>query len=669
MRSGKTLLRWVALGLLAVLLLVPLAISLVDWNVAKPWITDHVRKATGRSFAIKGDLQLSWQKPDDTERSWRRFIPWPHLRAHDLVLGNPEWAVTGPTMLTVPQVDFNINPLLLFERTISVSSLVLTEPQLALELGKDGQNNWTFKKSETRSSWRLAVQDLALTRGTVRLVDPVKQADVRTRIDTLADGSVAWKIDGKLMDDPVRGEGKAGAILSLQASDVKYPVEAQLKVGQSDISARGTLTNPRHFSALDVRLKISGASMAQLFPFTGLVLPETPRFSTEGRVVGSLAPDNFHLRYENFRGKVGSSDIRGTLEYLSKQPRPLLRGTVESDYLDFRDLGALIGAGSAEEKRKRGDESKQPPGKVLPVAPFRTERWDKLDAEVQFTGKKIIRREDLPIDNVFTRVELRDSVLRMGPLDFGVAGGSFSAALSIDGKRKPALANVSISARKLKLSKLFPKVESMRASLGEVHGNARLSGAGNSIAALAASANGEAKAFVSDGTVSKFILEAMGLNIGSLVLTEMFGDRQVHLNCLASDFRVTNGLMQTRSFVVDTDDAIIEASGSINLASEVLAMTIHPESKGVRLISLRAPLHVTGTFKQPKVGVDKGVVALKAGAATALGTVAAPLAALLALVNVGPDKESPCPGLLAQAKKAPTAPPPQKATASQQAMP
>ena len=667
-RFRKKLLGTLALGMLAMLLLVPVTLSLIDWNMAKPWITRHVSQASGRSFAINGDLSLRWRMPD-TEAGWRRYIPWPHLRAHDLVLGNPQWATTGPTMATVQQVDFTVNPLLLLRKTIQVSSLTLTEPNLALELGKDGQNNWSFKKSETHSAWQLVLQDLSLTRGTVRLVDPVKQADVRTRIDTLNDGSVVWHIKGKLKDDPVNGEGKAGALLSLQESDVKYPVEAKLKVGQTDVTARGTLTNPRHFSALDVKLTVLGANMAQLFPFTGLVLPETPRFSTEGRVVGSLAPDNFHLRYEKFTGKVGSSDISGTLEYLRRKPRPLLRGTVESNYLNFKDLGALIGGGTAEERRKRGDESKQPPGKVLPVAPFRTERWDKIDAQVQFTGKTIIRREELPIENLFTKVELNDGVLTMMPLSFGVAGGNFTSELTIDGKLKPAKARIKITARKLKLNRLFPKVESMRASLGEVHGNAQLSATGNSIAALAASTNGEARAFISEGTISKFILEAMGLNISSIIVTQLFGDRQVHLNCLASDFSVTNGVMQTRTFVVDTDDAIIDAGGSINLASETLAMTIHPQSKGIRLISLRAPLHVQGTFKRPDVSIDKGVVALKAGTATALGTVAAPLAALLALVNVGPDKESPCANLLAQAQKKPVAPPAKPSSPAQPATP
>jgi hypothetical protein len=658
-----------AIAIVALLVLIPLVLSLIDWNFAKPWIAQRVSDATGRTFAINGDLSLSWQKPSKTEVGWRRLVPWPHLRAQDLVLGNPEWATTGSTMASVPQVDFTLNPLALLRKKVSVSKLILTEPDLVLEIGKNGRNNWTFSKEEEKqpSKWQFEIQDLDLNEGTVRLVDPVRKADVTTRIDTLDDGSLVWKISGTLDKDKVSGDGKAGALLSVQQPGTKYPVEADLKVGKSELSARGTLTNPRSVSALDVNLKISGASMSQLFPFSGIVLPDTPHFSTSGRVVGSLARDDFHLRYENFTGKVGDSDIGGTLEYVRREPRAILRGEMVSHYLNLGDLGALIGTDSEAEKKKRGDKSQQPPDKLLPVAPFRTERWDKIDADVRFIGKKIVRGENIPIDDLNTRVRLDNGVLSLAPLNFGVAGGKFVTEMRIEGKHEPAQARMKIEARGIRLSKLFPQVESMRASLGQIHANAELTASGNSLAALAASANGEMKAFITQGTVSKFILEAIGLNLSSIVVTELFGDRQVQLNCLASDFAVKDGLVQTRTFVVDTEDAIIGVDGKINLAKEELGLTIKPESKGIRLISLRSPLYVRGTFKKPDVGVNKGVIAMKAGAATVIGAVATPLAALLAFINPGPDKDSPCANLLAQAQKKPQAPPPGKDSNGKQA--
>ncbi|MDB5728832.1 MAG: AsmA family protein [Noviherbaspirillum sp.] len=656
-------------SLVALIALLLVLLSVFDWNRVKPQINQKVSEATGRPFAINGDLSLNWKKPEQPMQGWRRWVPWPHLQAKDVTLGNTEWAKTGPDMARIQQIDFNVNLFPLFKKIISVSSLVLTEPELALERNKEGENNWTFEKKEkeTKSEWKLNIEDVSLTRGNVRYVDPVKRADVNARIDTTRgtggkDG-IEWKVGGKFNGESVSGGGTAGALLSLQQSNVKYPVEANVKIGKTEISMDGTLTDPAHFSELDVNLKINGASMGQLFPLTGLLLPETPKFSTEGRVVGKIGKNDTSLRYEKFKGKVGSSDIGGTLEYVQRDPRPILRGDVVSQYLNLKDLGALLGSDSEEDRKKRGSQTKQPPGKVLPVEPFRTERWDKIDVQVQFTGKKIIRSEDLPIDNLFTKIQMDNGVLSLNPLNFGVAGGKLTTELKIDGQSNPAKAQMKISARGLKLKQLFPGIKDMQASLGQVHGDAQLSASGNSPAALLGSANGEVKALISQGSISKFILEAAGLNIGSAVVSKLFGDRQVQLNCMASDFKVTNGLMETRLFVVDTQDATILADGNINLAKEEMNLTIKPESKGIRIISLRAPLYVDGTFKNPKVGVDKGVVALKAGAAIALGALAAPIAGLLALITPGPQEDSPCGELLAQVQKKPVAPPPGKTAA------
>lgn len=649
-------------GVISVAALIALALLVLtnlDWNRAKPWFDTRVSEATERSFAINGDLSLNWQRPALEQTGWRRWVPWPHLRAKDVMLGNPEWASTGPVMARIQQIDFNVNPFLLLRKTIRVQSLILTEPRLALEQDKKGQNNWTFPKKEGRSAWRFDLQDLSMVQGSVRYVDPAKRADITARVDTLKDGSVAWKFEGVFNEERLTGGGRTGALLSLQAKNVRYPVEAAVRVGETTITAKGTLTDPAHPSALDVDLQILGASMADLFPLSGVLLPETPKFSTGGRLVGTLGRGNMQLRYEKFKGRVGSSDIGGTLEYLQRNPRPLLRGDVASNYLNLKDLGAVIGAGDGRKKQKAG-EVKQPPGRILPVSPFKTDRWGKMDVEVQFTGKKIIRSENTPIDNLHTNVRMNNGVLSLAPLNFGIAGGRLTTELAIDGRSNPAKAQMKISARNLKLNRLFPAVESMRASLGEMHGDAQLSAAGNSFAALLASANGEVKSLIDEGTVSKYILEAMGLNVGSMVISKLFGDRQVRLDCMAADFNVVNGLMRPRIFIVDTEDATILVDGNIDLAQEKLDLTIHPESKGIRIFSLRSPLYVKGTFKQPDVGVNKGVVALKAGAAVVLGTVASPFAALLALVNPGPGKDSPCASLLAQAKKKPAAPPPGK---------
>jgi AsmA family protein len=650
-------------SLVALLVIVMVLLATFNWNRAKPLLTDKIQEATGRAFAIHGDLTMKWQRPPHDVSGWRSLIPWPHLRAKNVVLGNPDWATTGPDMARIRQVDFTVSLLALLRKTIAVQSLVLTEPDLVLEQGKADRANWQFPKrnEQHKSAWQFEIHNLGLEQGRVRYVDPAKKADFTTDIATLPDGSVKWRSAGHFNEETLHGHGSAGAILSLQATDVRYPVQAELKIGGTTITINGTLTNPAHASALDVNLKILGASMADLFPFSGVLLPETPKFSTEGRLAGSLKPGAIHLRYQNFKGKVGASDLGGTLEYMQKQPRAELRGDVVSHYLDLKDLRAVIGSDDAA--KKNASSVKQPPDKILPVSPFKTDRWKTMDVQVQFTGEKIVRSKQLPVDHLLVRVRMDNGVLSLTPLNFGIAGGRLSTEVHIDGRADPPKARMKISARGLKLHEMFPDIQSMHASVGQLHGDAALSATGNSIAALLGSSNGEINAVITQGSVSKLILEAMGLNIGGTVAAMLFGDRQVQLNCMVADLAVKDGVIHTRTFKADTSDALIDVDGDINLASEKLGLQIHTDTKGTRLLSLRSPLHIEGTFKKPDVGVDKGKVAAKVGAAAALGVIAAPVAALLALVQPEAEQKSPCAELMARVEKKPAAPPPGKTAA------
>ncbi len=660
----------IAAGVIAALIAVPvLALALAsffDWNYLRPWINDKVSAATGRSFAINGDLSFSWERPQEQQVGWRRFVPWPHLRARDIVLGNADWANSGPTMARVRQAEATFNPLALLTKTVSVRTLVLDGGTLVLEKGEGDRKNWHFgdDKEKQESAWQVALHSLAIRQGNLRYVDPAKKADANARIDTDPDGTVNFKLGGTYNDEELSGGGRAGGLLTLMKQNVEYPVQAKVKVGETTISAEGRLTDPAHPSALDIELKILGASMADLFPLSGLVLPETPKFSTEGRVVGTFKEGDTRVRYEKFKGRVGDSDIGGTLEYLNKEPRPLLRGEVVSELLRLTDLRAVVG--TDEEANKEDEEAKIPPGKVLPVSPFKTDRWGTMDVRVKFSGKQIVHSDKLPVDHLETDIVLDNGLLSLNPLNFGVAGGRLTTELHINGRDDPAKARLKLSARHLKLKEMFPAVESMQASIGEINGDAELTAAGNSFAALLASSSGELRSLISQGSVSKFILEAAGLNVLSAVAAKLFGDHQVRLNCMATDFGVRGGVMRTRLFVIDTDDATITAEGNISFAEETFDLTIRPQSKGVRIISLRAPLYVAGTFENPDVGVDKGVVAAKAAAATVLGVAAAPAAALLALINPGPGEDSPCASLLKQAKEKPQAPPPGKRAEKQQ---
>jgi len=457
------------------------------------------------------------------------------------------------------------------------------------------------------------------------------------------------KFDGRYKNVPVSGTGKVGGVLAIENATRPFPLQADVKAGDTRLAIVGTLTDPRHLAALDLRLWLQGTSMSHLYQLTGITLPDTPPYATEGRLIGNFKPNASTFRYENFNGRVGGSDLGGTLTWAQREPRPKLSGELVSNLLQFSDLAPVIGADSAASKKKRGDTTRQPPDRVLPVAAFRTERWSAIDADVKFTGRKLIKSPQLPITNLYTHILLQDAVLTLEPLQFGVAGGTLATNAHLDGSRTPLKGHFTLSARHLKLKQLFPTQKVMQTALGEINGDASLSATGNSPAALAGTSTGEVKALITNGRISLLLMEAAGLNVANVVYEKLFGTRDVNINCAAIDFVATDGMLDPKVFALDTDDALINVDGPINLRDESLDLKIHPHTKGFRIFSLRSPLYAKGTFKNPKVGVDAGALALRAGAMVGLGLIN-PFAALIPLIAPSNNRDVPCSELFGQMK-------------------
>lgn len=660
-----------------------IAISIMNWNWARPWVNRELSNLANRQVQIDGDIRVDWQREERYD-GWRGLIPWPSIYAHDVTVANPEWAASGDTMGQAQAVQILIDLPGLTQRTVRLADIAVHEGHVVLERRADGVNNWTFGDNENtddEAAWQLEIERLMLVDASLRVLDASQELDVMIKADT-ADTpdekgfGTQWTADGHYHGVAVSGEGQIGHILALQNGTEPFPVQGVLHVGDTSLKAEGTVSRPRNLAALDVQLELSGPTMADLYPILGLALPQTPPYRTSGRLQGDLDSEQATWTYDDFTGTVGESDLGGSVKYQQREPRPILTADLHSDLLRFEDLGPLIGSptsgesddtdeavgakteaeteaeAQAQADAERTQESEgqltksleQPADKALPVANADTSAWNVMDADVTFVAQRIESTADLPLDDVKGHVTLKDSVLRFDPLDFGVAGGTLESTITLDGNNNPIHASLDAQARGLQLGQLFPGVESMDAALGSVHGDANLTGRGNSVSALMEHASGELTAVVSRGTVSRFLLEAAGLNVANMVFVKLFGDEQVVLECLAAEFRIDDGLVNTQTFILETDDAVVTVEGQINLATEAMDLDIYPDNKSVRIFTLRSPLYVAGTFKNPDIGVQAGPVAARAGAAVALGVVATPLAALLPLLNVGTDDETTCAG-------------------------
>ncbi|WP_017345706.1 AsmA family protein [Pantoea sp. A4] len=682
MSRTRKIFSWIIGIFLLLVVVIVVFIATFDWNRLKPTINQKVSAELNRQFAIRGDLGVAWERHRD-EPGWRQWVPWPHVHAEDIVLGNPP-EIGEVTMVHLERVDATLAPLALLHKQVYLPWIKLQQPDARLIQTADKKNNWTFTlassgdaKASAPSAWSFRLDNILFDQGVIRYRDAINKADVTVKVNPLGkpvpyaqvaggddqqkgagDFVFGWQAQGRYNNQPLSGSGKIGGMLSLRSQTTPFPVQADVRNGTTRVQLSGGVQDPLNLGGLNVRLRFSGDTLANLYGLTGVLLPDTPPYETDGHLIAKFNGKNGPVfQYQKFNGHIGDSDIHGSLTYSQVKPRPTLTGELSSQQLRMADLGPLIGVNSGkgsekteQAKAQRGERSTQPADRVLPHDKFDTKSWQVMDADVKFSGKRIEHSSSLPLSDLYTHLQLKNGDLRLDPLRFGMAGGTLNSTIHLEGDRSPMRGQAELHVRKLQLRQLFPDVQAMQKSLGQINGDASLSGNGNSVADLLGTSNGNMKLLMNDGLISRSLMEIAGLNVGNYLVGKLFGDDEVRINCAATDVKLQNGLATPNLFVFDTENAVINISGTANFASERLDLSIDPESKGIRIVTLRSPLYVRGTFKNPDAGVKAGPLIARGAAAVALGAVVAPAAALLALISPSDSDDNQCSKILQQMK-------------------
>ncbi|MGH8515934.1 MAG: AsmA family protein [Panacagrimonas sp.] len=631
----------------AIVLVIVALLVLWDWNWFKRPIEQHVEQQTGRRFVIGGDL--------DVDLGWT-----PTVVLEDVHLGNAPWA-RAKDMLGAERADFTIDLRELIAGRLSLPSIALTAPRIDLQNSPKG-GNWqiaTPKPEEKGPGQEKAAPHIGrvrIDRGKITYFDPADHTDVEVDIATRQSAeparSLVLRATGTARGLELEGDARSGPVLSLADTGTPYPFDARVRVGKTRARAEGSVTGLQAFTAARLQLEIEGDTLAALHPLTGLVLPETPPY----RVSGLLIHEGPRWTFDDFAGNVGDSDLSGDLTATYIDERPRLVARLESRQLDLDDLAGMVGAtpdtgpgetASAPQQVKAAREEASP--HVLPDKPVDLPQLRSMDADVEFQALSI-KHEKMPIDNLRTHLTLDHGLLKLEPLDFGVASGRIESNLVLDA-RQPALGlALRSNFSRLDLARLLPGNELVDKSTGLIGGRAVMKSQGKSTAELLGNADGELGIAMRGGQFSNLLLEGAGLDAAEALGFLVRGDKTVRVRCGVLDLEAQDGVFKPRAFVVDTTDTNLHVDGSVDMGKETLDLTVHPLPKDFSPLTLRSPLHVRGTLKDPSVRPDRAVL-IKGGIAAVLGALINPIAALLPLIETGPGKNSDCDALVAAAER------------------
>jgi len=618
-RAGRA---WLAAAGVAVVLAV--VVLLFPWNALRGPVAKYVSARLDRTVTI-GALDV------DLGRRVR-------VDAQGVTVANVDWAAERPMIDAVRVVVwFTWTGLFIG----APAKLRFEDARVALERNAAGEDNWHFGH---RSGAVPRVGNIEVDRGKLHYLDAKAAADIALALDTVTGettegAQLKFTGEGKLHGERIVLEGTSMGLSQLQDMDDPYRFRLHAVNGRTVIDFDGTVV-PSNTDNLDGTLAIAGPDMSKLYPVVPTPIPWTPAY----RLVGNLSHTDV-WRYSDFKGVVGASDLAGNITVDTRGKRPATTAQLTSRRFDYKDLGGFVGLPPG---RKAVELRHRISSRTLPDKPLELAKLRDHDVDIEFRGESV-KWERLPLDNLKTHLVLKDGVLRFAPADFGLAGGHVVANLAVDVTRDLAQARGDVTVRNVELKRIFPQLASPRGTAGRVGGRAKFEARGNSVADMMAAAEGELALIMRGGEASTLALVLTNLDLARAAELLLRGDRTAEIRCAAASMRTHQGVMTPDLFVVDTSAVLITGEGSVNFRDERYDALLRAKSKQMSLLALRGPIVVQGTFKQPVVRPAIGPVAIRVGAAVALGAVAPPLA-LLPLVDFGGAPDVDCRNLMQEAR-------------------
>jgi uncharacterized protein involved in outer membrane biogenesis len=602
--ARRLLLFGIALALAAVVALV-VAARFIDLDRLAGFVSQQVREATGREFAVAGGLKV-------------KFFPAIVVVAHQVRLGNASWG-SRPDMLRVRRVEGSIALLPLLRGDIQVGGLVLVEPDLLLETDGKEAGNWLFEKpgspsasrapgSGSGSSPAVGLSSITLEKGVVTYRNGRTGEEVGLSLDRFTMKRPALSamntvdLAGSFRGQPFTLSGQVASLEAFLARRTPLPTKLALATEGATAKVEGTIDTDSSGPVPDLTVKVHVEETSGLAKLAGRPVPIPVPLDLAGKLTASERT----YRLERFEITSGQSKASGNLAVGLDTPRPELTAVIDSPIIDLSGLD-----GRERDHEKAGPVRGR---RLFSDAPIPFGMLREVDGRLELGVARLILPNKFQLESVLLHLALRNGRLDVDPLKLAVGGGTVAgrAAMNAAPSRAPAL-----SAR---LEGNGISLERLAASAGYGHAvtggradlSVRISGSGNSMRHLMSGLNGEVRLVSGPARLS-----GAALDLGDDALTQLLDtvnpfrkrDRHTDLNCAVVRLPVKSGLVTIeRTVAFETTKLNAVVAGTINLKTEALDLAIRPtikEGLGMAGVPGLAELvRLTGTLADPKIKID-----------------------------------------------------------------
>lgn len=537
---------------------------------------------------------------------------------------------------------------------IVLPDIGIDHPHVVATALPNGSNNFTFAfpapAPNAKPGPPQRIGALRITGGTARVAYPKLRTLLVLNVETreAANGAPAAIVvtgTGSYAGQPVSEKFVGGALLTLRDAAHPYPIDLHIENGGTLVSLVGTVQNPLAFAGANLKLTVTGADMANLYPLTGIPIPPTPPYSISGNL-DYLRPK---IRFTDFAGRVGSSDLHGSI---AEDPgiggKPDVTMELWSHRVDLADLGGFIGTPPgkkstpgqtpAQERALSKAEAKKT---LLPDTPINMPKLRAADIHLSYRGDHIENRFT-PFDDIAIKLDIVDGHVSIHPLELAVGRGHVLGNIDLaPGAHDILHTNADVAFQHIDLARIMAATHTFKGQ-GTIAGELRIDTNGNSLASMMGQGNGEAKLILlGGGNLSALLVDLSGLEFGNALLSALGVPDRAQIQCFVTDMPLQNGVLSTKVLLLDTGEGRITGDGTIDFRSQTLDYELTTRAKHFSVGSLPGPIHITGPLGDPSIRPGAETIA-RAGAATGLGILLTPLGALLPTIQFGIGNDNAC---------------------------
>jgi uncharacterized protein involved in outer membrane biogenesis len=615
--------------------LIVAVVLLWNWDWFIPFVAGRAAASIGRPVTIE-HLHLRLGRVSTFE-------------VDGVTVANPTGWPQGTPLARIQRIVTQVDVArYLFHRQLIVPLVEIDRPQVEVAETTNGKANFRLSVAGGSSSGT-EIDDLRIVDGHVHVVVPKLRANFDAALSTRdlpgQSPQLLAEAHGTYAGQPIVAQMVGGAILALRDAMHPWPIDLRVENGPTRVQLVGSVRNPLTFTGADLQLRLAGPDMSRLTPLTGLPIPETPPY----RVAGRLDFANRRVTLHEIEGRVGSSDLEGNIDVepgnlaadnSQAGVRPVMTADLRSRSVDLADLGGFVGT-------KPGPGTNPAAAKVLPTEPIHVPKLRFADVHLRYRAGRIQGRS-MPLDNVAVALDIVNGNVDVHPLSFGVGAGRISLTAQLANSGSTMRTRAEINFQAVDVSRLMAATHMFHGA-GTISGSGRIDTSGNSIAQMAANGSGEIAVGMSGGDLSAILVDLSGLEFGNALLSTLGVPRSTIVECMIADFALERGVMQARALILDTQEAVLTGTGTVNWGTERLDLQLRTRPRHFSIGSLPGPINIGGTLKHPSI-LPGAETVLRGGLAAGLGVLFVPLA-VLPTIQFGDSDHGACERMLIEARQ------------------